>query len=275
MAMTYEKPAGARLGSRVRDLAGASWRPAVFLVVVFIVWWAATALGWVKPYLIPPPAKVWEAMTQDKDLLLKHTRVTLYETFIGFILAVLAGQLAAIAIVFSPTVEKTLYPILLFAQVVPKIAIAPLFVVWMGFGPGPKILSAVLIAFFPVVISGVAGLRSVDPELLDLAAIMGAGVWKTFMKIRFPASLPHLFSGLKVAATLAVTGAVVGEFVGSNEGLGYILLIANGNLNAALLFAGLIIMSLIGVLFFVAIEVAEALLMPWHASRRRKVEATM
>lgn len=275
MSMTYEKTAGARLSSRLRDLASASWRPLVFLLALLVLWWFATEFRWVKPYLIPPPAKVWEALTADKDLLLKHTGVTLYETLIGFVLAVITGLIAAIAIVFSPTVEKTLYPVLLFAQVIPKIAIAPLFVVWMGFGLGPKILSAVLIAFFPVVISGVAGLRSVDPELLDLSAIMGAGPWKTFIKIRFPASLPHLFSGLKVAATLAVTGAVVGEFVGANQGLGYILLIANGNLNASLLFAGLIIMSLIGVLFFATIEVAEALLMPWHASRRRKVEATM
>jgi NitT/TauT family transport system permease protein len=210
----------------------------------------------------------------DGALLSRHTFVTVYETVIGFVLSVLLGIIAAVAIVYSPTIEKTLYPILLFAQVIPKIAIAPLFVVWLGFGIAPKILVAVLIAFFPVVISGVAGLRSVDPELLDLSATMGANAWKVFRKIRFPASLPHLFSGVKVAATLAVVGAVVGEFVGANEGLGYILLIANGNLDSPLLFAGLIVMSLIGIVLFGVIEVAEQLLLPWHASRRRDLLVT-
>lgn len=275
MSTTTERVAGPATGSRLQEWFSAAWRPALLLIALGAVWWLATALGWVKPYLVPPPGKVWEALVADRHLLLKHTWVTTYETLMGFVLAVAAGELLAIAIVFSRTVERTLYPILLFAQVIPKIAIAPLFVVWLGFGTAPKILSAVLIAFFPVVISGVAGLRSVDPELLDLSATMGAGAWKTFLKIRFPASLPHLFAGLKVAATLAVVGAVVGEFVGANEGLGFILLIANGNLNAALLFAGLFIMSLIGIIFFAAIEIAEALLLPWHASRRQRMDATM
>jgi NitT/TauT family transport system permease protein len=155
--------------------------------------------------------------------------------------------------------------------VIPKIAIAPILIVWFGFGPEPKVILAVLIAFFPVVISGVAGLRSIDPELLELSSTMGASRWQTFRKLRFPASLPHLFAGLKVAATLAVVGAVVGEFVGADKGLGYVLLLASGNLNAPLLFADLILMSVIGIALFVAVEVAEALLIPWHASRRSGV----
>src|SRR5699024_7240813 len=129
----------------------------------------------------------------------------------------------------------------LFAQVIPKIAIAPLFIVWLGFGPSPKILVAVLMAFFPVFISGLAGLRTVDPEILQLTSTMGASKIKTFVKVRLPAALPELLSGLKVAATLAVTGAVVGEFVGANEGLGYVILQANGMLDTAMLFAALII----------------------------------
>jgi NitT/TauT family transport system permease protein len=193
---------------------------------------------------------------------------TTWETLVGFVLAAATGLLAAVVMVYSSTVEKTMYPMLLFAQVVPKIAIAPLFVVWLGFGSSPKIVVAVLMAFFPIVISGVTGLRSVDPELLELVATMGAGQAQTFRKIRFPASLPHLFAGLKVAATLAVTGAVVGEFVGANEGLGYVILQANGNIDTPMLFAGLIIMSLLGVLLFAVIEIAERLLLPWHASRR-------
>lgn len=258
----------ARVSEQAQELLGALWRPALFLGLMVLVWWFITDRQWVRPYLIPAPGDVWNTFVSDRELLLRHTYVTLYETVAGFVLSVVFGLIAAVAIVYSPAVEKTLYPLLLAAQVIPKIAIAPLFVVWLGFGPAPKILVAVLIAFFPVVISGVAGLRSVDPELLDLSATMGATPLQVFRKIRFPAALPHLFSGIKVAATLAVVGAVVGEFVGANEGLGYILLIANGNLESDLLFAGLIIMSLIGVVLFVVLEIAEKLLLPWHASRR-------
>jgi NitT/TauT family transport system permease protein len=164
--------------------------------------------------------------------------------------------------------------LLLFAQVIPKIAIAPLFVVWLGFGLTPKIVVAVLMAFFPVVISMVTGLKSIDPEMLQLSSTMGAGAGQTFWKIRLPASLPYLFSGLKVAATMAVTGAVVGEFVGANAGLGYVILQANGNLDTPVLFAGLLIMSLLGVLLFAVVEMVEHLVLPWHASRRRTDTST-
>ncbi|MER7048626.1 MULTISPECIES: ABC transporter permease [Streptomyces] len=245
-----------------------SWRPAALLLACSGVWWAVAAAELVEPYLIPSPAATFDVLTGKADYLWQHTWVTTYETLIGFALAAAVGVLTAVIMVYSSTVERTLYPILLIAQVVPKIAIAPLFVVWLGFGVAPKILIAVLIAFFPVVISMVTGLKAVDPEMLQLSATMGASPWQTFVKIRFPASLPYLFSGLKVAVTLAVTGAVVGEFVGANEGLGYVILQANGNLDTPMLFAGLLVMSLIGVILFALVEAAEKLLLPWHASRR-------
>jgi NitT/TauT family transport system permease protein len=267
---------GARrsLGSRLGRLVEALWRPALLLVVLLAAWWFVAAREYVPNYLVPTPGQVWTTMVDQWSFLLRNTYVTLYETVIGFILAALLGLGTAILIAYSRTMEKAIYPIVLFAQVIPKIAIAPLLVVWFGVGFTPKIVLAVLIAFFPVVISGVAGLRSTDPELIDLAATMGAGPWKTFRRIRFPNALPHLMSGLKVAVTLAVVGAVVGEFVGADEGLGYVLLLANGNLDAALLFADLFLMSLIGIVLFVIVEVAEALLIPWHASRRSGVPLT-
>ncbi|MGW1846989.1 ABC transporter permease [Streptomyces sp. NPDC001966] len=259
---------GPSMGERIARAAERSWRPVALLLVCFAVWWLISAAELVKPYLVPSPGATLDVLTGKAGYLWQHTWVTTYETLLGFLIAVAVGVLAAVVMVYSSTVERTLYPILLFAQVVPKIAIAPLFVVWLGFGIGPKILIAVLIAFFPVVISMVTGLKAVDPEMLQLSATMGARPWQTFLKIRFPASLPHLFSGLKVAVTLAVTGAVVGEFVGANEGLGYVILQANGNLDTPMLFAGLLVMSLIGVALFVAVEIAETLLLPWHASRR-------
>ncbi|HEV2784360.1 MAG TPA: ABC transporter permease [Actinophytocola sp.] len=257
------------IGGRLLRFAEAVWRPLILLGVLFVVWWFVSARELLLPqYLLPTPGQVWDKTIEEWPALLENTSVTLYETVIGFVLASVLGLATAILIVYSSTMEKTLYPIVLFAQVIPKIAIAPLLIAWWGTGLGPKITLAVLIAFFPVVISGVTGLRSTDPELLDLSATMGAGRWKTFRKIRFPNALPHLMAGEKVAVTLAVVGAVVGEFVGADAGLGRVLLQANGNLDGALLFADLILMSLIGIVLFVLVEIAEALLIPWHASRR-------
>jgi NitT/TauT family transport system permease protein len=239
------------------------------LAAVVGAWWFVSARDYVPKYLLPSPAQVGEVLTGEWRMLARHSAVTLYETVLGFMLAVVLGLVTAVAIAYSRTVDKAIYPLVLVAQVIPKIAIAPLLVVWLGVGLSPKIVLAVLISFFPIVVAGVAGLRATDPELLDLSATMGAGRWRTFRKIRFPNALPQLMTGLKVAVTLAVVGAVVGEFVGASEGLGHVLLLANGNLDAPLLFADLILMSALGIALFVLVEIAEALLIPWHPSRRR------
>lgn len=265
---TAQADGGTPLGTRALTLLAESWRPVAVLLALFGVWWFVAWRELVPAYLVPAPGAVAETMVADWSMLLEHTWVTTLETIVGFVLAAVIGVATAVLLVYSRTAEKSLYPLILFAQVIPKIAIAPILVVWFGFGMTPKIVLAVLIAFFPVVVSAVAGLRSVDPELLEMSATMGASRWKTFRKIRFPGALPQLMSGLKVAVTLAVVGAVVGEFVGADRGLGYVLLLASGNLDAPLLFADLILMSLIGVVLFVLVEVLERLLIPWHASRR-------
>ncbi|MEV0548927.1 ABC transporter permease [Nocardia salmonicida] len=244
------------------------WRPLALVVALIAAWWAVTKFELVEPYILPSPADTWRTTVDNSTYLLENTWVTTYETVVGFVIAALIGEAVALVMIYSRGIERTMYPLILFAQVIPKIAIAPLFIVWLGFGTSPKILVAVLMAFFPIVISGMAGLRSVDPEILELTSTMGASNWKTFVKVRFPASLPQLMSGLKIAATLAVTGAVVGEFVGANEGLGYVILQANGNIDTAMLFAALIIMSMLGIILFAIIEIAEQFLIPWHASRR-------
>ncbi len=245
-----------------------AWRPLLLVVACGLLWWLVTRFNLVAGYLVPSPGHTFAVFADQPGYLWANTLTTLWETLAGFALAIVTGVLAAVVMVYSRTIEQTLYPLLLVAQVVPKIAIAPLFVVWLGFGMPPKIVVAVLMAFFPIVIAGMVGLRSVDPELLELVATMGASPLQTFRKIRFPSALPHLFAGLKVAATLAVTGAVVGEFVGANAGLGYLILQANGNLDTPMLFAGLIVMSLLGVVLFAGIDVVERLALPWHASRR-------
>ncbi len=258
----------------LRRTAAGLWRPLALVVVLLAGWWAVTEAELVAPYILPSPADTWRAAQENMSYLAANTWVTTWETVIGFAIAAVIGELVAVMMIYSASMEKTVYPLILFAQVVPKIAIAPLFIVWLGFGPSPKILVAVLMAFFPIVISGLAGLRTVDPEILELTSTMGASRFKTFLKVRLPASLPQLMSGLKVAATLAVTGAVVGEFVGANEGLGYVILQANGNVDTAMLFAALIIMSALGILLFAIIEIAEKLLIPWHSSRRTVNSAT-
>ncbi|MGC9665920.1 ABC transporter permease [Planosporangium sp. 12N6] len=271
-AVTARRPA--RAGSGLVRFVQGTWRPFAVLVAILIAWWAVTAAELVKPYLVPSPGKTLDVIVAQTSYFTHNTWITTYETILGFAIAIAVGVVSAVVMVYSPTVEKSLYPLLLFAQVIPKIAIAPLFVVWLGFGLTPKIVVAVLMAFFPIVIAMVTGLKSVDPEMLQLSATMGAGSGQTFWKIRFPASLPHLFSGLKVAATMAVTGAVVGEFVGANEGLGYVILQANGNLDTPMLFAGLLIMSLLGVILFVIVELLEYFVLPWHASRRTDAATT-
>jgi NitT/TauT family transport system permease protein len=261
-------------GERARRMLRQTWRPTAALVVLVLAWWGLTSARLIAPYLVPSPGSTVGSVVSQRGYFWQNTWITTYETLLGFIVAIAVGIAAAVVMVYSSAVEKTMYPLLLFAQVIPKIAIAPLFVVWLGFGLTPKIVVAVLMAFFPVVISMVTGLKSIDPEMLQLSSTMGAAAGQTFWKIRLPASLPYLFSGLKVAATMAVTGAVVGEFVGANAGLGYVILQANGNLDTPVLFAGLLIMSLLGVLLFAVVELVEHLVLPWHASRRRTDTST-
>jgi NitT/TauT family transport system permease protein len=256
------------MASHVRSLTLHRIRPGLALLAVVLVWWVLTAGGAIPSYLVPSPTATIGSFVDNPGYFWDNTLVTCWETLLGFALAVVIGVLAAAVMLRSPAVNRTLYPLLLFAQVIPKIAIAPLFVVWLGFGLTPKVVVAALMAFFPVVIAMTTGLRSVDPEMLELSATMGAGPNQTFWRIRVPASLPYLFSGLKVGATMAVTGAVVGEFVGANTGLGNVILQANGNVDTPTLFAGLIVMSLLGVALFALVDVLERVLIPWHASHR-------
>jgi NitT/TauT family transport system permease protein len=193
--------------------------------------------------------------------------VTTQEVIWGYLLSIVIGIPLALAIFLSPFFARTVYPLLVSSQAMPKTAIAPLFVVWFGFGLLPKVLIAFLIAFFPIVINTVVGLASIEPEKLYLARSMGMSPMTTFFKIRLPQALPAIFGGLKIAITLAVVGAVVGEFVGAEAGLGYLLLVANGNLNTPLLFAGLVGLTVIGVVAFMLVEIAERIAIPWHVSQ--------
>jgi NitT/TauT family transport system permease protein len=245
------------------------------ILVFLLVWEAGVRLFKVPTYLMPPPTAVARVFYDELPKLLFHGWVTTYEMLLGYAMAVGIAIPLAIAITSSQRFDRFITPQMLFFQVVPKVAIAPLFLVWFGVGTTPKVLVAFLISFFPIVIDAAVGLRSMSSEMRDLARSMGASRWQVFAQFRLPTSLPYLFSGLKVAATLAVAGAVVGEFVGADKGLGYLLLVTNSNLETALMFATLFALTFIGLAFFYAVEFLEALLIPWHVTHRVREEGTM
>ena len=237
-------------------------------------------LGWqvvvivfkMPPYLLPAPAAIAYAFIDHLPILLSNGWVTVYEMLAGYAMAVGIAIPLAIAITSSRRFNEFVMPTMLFFQIVPKVAIAPLFLVWFGVGATPKVLVAFLISFFPIVIDAAVGLRSMSSEMPDLARSMGASRWQVFARFRLPTSLPYLFSGLKVAATLAIAGAVVGEFVGADKGLGYLLLVTNSNMETALMFATIVALTIIGLVFYYLVELLEGLLIPWHVTHRVREE---
>jgi NitT/TauT family transport system permease protein len=242
--------------------------PILGIFLFLLIWEIAVRILDLPEYLLPTPTKIGQTMVEEFDRILEHSWVTAYEMLIGYFLAIGIGVPLAIAITASPVFDRFITPILLFFQVVPKIAIAPLFLVWFGVGPFPKVLVAFLISFFPIIIDTAVGLRSISPDMIDLARSMGASQRQIFTGFRLPTSLPYLFSGLKVAATLAVVGAVVGEFVGADKGLGYLLLVANSNLLTPLMFGTIVALTAQGLVLFYIIQFMENLLIPWHISVR-------
>jgi NitT/TauT family transport system permease protein len=259
-------------GPRVAWLRGiqAGWlKPVLFLILLILLWDLAIRVFRIPPYQVPAPKDVVVTLWQEWPKLLSEAWPTTVATIWGFLLSAAFGIPVAMLIAGSRTVESYVYPLLVFSQSIPKIAIAPLFVVWFGFGMMPKVLSAFLLGFFPVVVSAVQGFKSVEPDMLDLARAMEANRLQTFRMVSLPHALPAIFAGLKVSITLAVVGAVVGEFVGSNSGIGFVLQRSIGNFELPTMFAALVILALIGVILFWILDLIERLAIPWHASQRQ------
>jgi NitT/TauT family transport system permease protein len=243
-------------------------------IVTFLVLWQLVVIVYhMPPYLLPTPTAIANAFVDQLPSLLSNGWVTVYEMLVGYGMAVGIAIPLAIAITSSQRFNEFVMPTVLFFQIVPKVAIAPLFLVWFGVGSMPKILVAFLISFFPIVIDTAVGLRSMSAEMGDLARSMGATRMQIFTQFRLPTSLPYLFSGLKVAATLAIAGTVVGEFVGADSGLGYLLLVTNSNMETALMFATIVALTIIGLVFYYIVELLEGLLIPWHVTHRIRGEA--
>lgn len=266
--MTSETSVASGRKSRNRDFVPDWAYPLTAIVLIVVFWDLSIRYFNIQSFVLPSPGEVLASLIGDWGEIWPAALFTLYEILIGFGLSVVIGVGLALAIVSNRTVEKTIYPILVGSQVIPKIALAPLFVLWFGFGIAPKILIAFLIAFFPVVISSVVGLRSVEITKLQLLRSMGATGREVFFKLRFPAALPSLFAGLKLSITGAVIGAIVGEFIGADKGIGRVLLIANGFLETDLLFAAVTVLSVIGVILFLIIDFIERIAIRWHVSQR-------
>jgi NitT/TauT family transport system permease protein len=233
-------------------------------------WQLVVVITQAKRFVLPQPLQVLESGFASLDMLLLQTPPTVLAIVFGFAGAVIVGVPLAVAMVASRALENSLYPLLIGSQGIPKVALAPVLVVWFGFGTLPKLVMAMLIAFFPIVINTAVGLRSIDPNYLYLVRSMGAPAWRTYTRLLLPSALPQVFAGLKLAMALAIVGAIVGEMVGANSGLGYLLVVANGNLDMPLVFAILIWLALISLILVGIIDIGERLAIPWSRGARTR-----
>jgi len=241
-------------------------------ILILFLWQMSIVLFSLPEFILPSPFVVIRAFFSQLNLLFNHALVTLYETIAGLILAIIFSVVISIIIVWSKGVEKTILPLVVFFQTTPKIAIAPLFIVWFGFGYTPKIIISFWVAYFPIAISMITGLRDVEPETIDLTKSMSATTLQTFIKVRIPNSLPHFFSGLKLGGLVAMLGSITGEFVGSDAGLGYLIVMANHNHDVKLLFSVLIALVIMGRTIYALTGWIEKHTISWHVAMRTEEE---
>ncbi len=240
------------------------WLPALGLFVALVVMWqlAVTQFG-VREYLLPSPASVVGSMFSSEINWIGHILVTGWAILGAFLIAAVGGILLGTIIAWSPVMSRALMPFLVFVNVLPKVAVAPLFLLWLGYGILPNMLIGALIGFFPVVINTAVGLLQIDEDMLDLGRVFNAPKWKVFAKIRIPNAYPYILSALKITATAAVVGAIVGEFVASQAGLGYVIITSQSSMNTPLAFGALVWISVLGLLLYGAVAVLSRVIAPW------------
>lgn len=262
--------ASRRRGGRRRSNWGHLRRAAPLLVALgaTALWETLVRLLHTPVYFLPPPSAVLQVMVTEWSVLWSNSLYSIQIMLFGFLLGVAVGVPIAVMIAISPIFEESVNPLLVSSQVIPKVAIAPLFVVWFGFGLLPKVLIAFLNAVFPVIVNTTIGLKAIEVEKLYLARSMGASPLETFLWFRLPFALPYLFGGLKLSITFSVVGAIVGEFIGSERGLGRLLLISISSFEAPMIFAAIAYLAIIGTAFYLMIDVLERLCIPWHVSHR-------
>lgn len=241
-----------------------------FVLVTLALWEAGVRWSGVRQLIFPAPGDVWRELIADPLWLAHHCGYTLGAALVGFGLAVAIGLTLAVGIVYSKLLDRTLFAALVATNAVPKVAIAPLFVLWVGTQIESKVVMALLVSIFPMVVDSVVGLRSVDPGMLDLARTYRGTKLQMFWKIRFPNALPNVFAGMKVAVSLALVGTIVGEFVGSNYGLGYVILQSQGTYNTPRVFAAILVLAILGTVLYQIVDWLERKAMPWHVSHRHE-----
>lgn len=256
---------GAELPPRgyVAKAVGGIVPPFVFFVILVILWQLAITLGHIKPFILPTPLSVVTTLLQSKWHWGDQLFVTSIEVLGGFALSVVVGILLGIAIMWSRLTRRAILPFVVFLNTLPKIALAPLFIVWLGYGIIPNIFIAFITAFFPIVVSTAAGIEDTDPDMINLARLWGLSRWKTFIRIQIPNATPHIFSGVKVASSMAVIGAIIGEFIASTKGLASIIMNAQASLATNAMFAALVWISLLGLALYGIVVLVQRLLMPW------------
>jgi NitT/TauT family transport system permease protein len=256
--------AGVVLRDRLRKFAGEWLSPALTLVGLIVAWEVASRAFNVPIWLLPAPSEIASALVERGSGLIEHSAITFYETMAGFLLAIVLGVPLAIAVSHSRALSNTIFPLILITQSVPKVAFAPILLIWLGYGYLPKIVVAFLVAFFPIVVDTATGLRSPMPQMLDLARQLSASQFQIYTKIRFPSALPHFFSGLKVAITLSVIGAVIGEFVGAEKGLGFLVIESTSHFKTPLAFGAMALLGLMSIVLFGAVAALERFVCPWY-----------
>ncbi|HET6444992.1 MAG TPA: ABC transporter permease [candidate division Zixibacteria bacterium] len=254
---------GKKRPSSRKEIFQRIWPP-IFSFILLLIVWQVLVVGFEVPeYIMPPPSDFLARLVESRSLLFDHMLRTATEVALGFLLATAISVPLGYLIASVNFVERSVYPLIVFVQLTPKIAIAPLFIVWFGFGMTPKIFITFLLCFFPTLVASMAGFKSLDERILFLSRSMGATPKQTFRYIQLPTAMPYIFAGLRVSIVFAATGAIVGEFVGANKGLGYLLLRGSAYLDTALIFAVLIVLALMGLFFSYAVQFTEQIFMPW------------
>ncbi len=241
----------------------------LFFLIILSIWQMVITVAQVPLWLLPTPIQIISALWETRQLIWMHTLTTLVETTVGFTLAVLFSLLTAGAMVLSPWIKRLLYPFLIISQTVPLIAIAPLLILWLGYGLLPKIVIVIIVCYFPVTISLIEGLELTDPDLLNLLRSMGASRWQMFYIVRWPHALPSFFAGLKIAATYSVMGAVIGEWLGSSSGLGVYLTRSSHSFLTDRVFAAIFTITTLSFLYYVLITILARLALPWIHSKNK------
>jgi putative hydroxymethylpyrimidine transport system permease protein len=249
--------------SRVRTW----WPPLALIATGVAVWQAVVRLAHVPDYLFPAPSSVASSLHTDWHLLASATLVTLREILLGYLLAVAAALVLAVALHFSAALRRALLPLLVLSQTVPTVLLAPILAILLGYGIEPKLVVVAIVCFFPIVVNTVDGLRSTDPELVRMMRTLHAGRLAIFLRVELPGALPAIFSGARIAATYAAVGAVFAEWAGSSAGLGFVILQAQPSLETARIFAAVVVLSLLALALYAVVTAAERLLVPWEAER--------